>query len=61
MCDQIIIINSSEVTWDHTLSFGMSQVKIVADEYMMNVKLRPALTRVNTILGCPHVMVQNGY
>ena len=33
----------------------------VADEYMMNVKLRPALTRVNDILGYPCVMVRNGY
>ena len=28
---------------------------------MMNVKLRPAPTRVNAILGCPYVMVRNGY
>ena len=27
----------------------------------MNVQLRPAPTRVNAILGCPCVMVQNGY
>ena len=33
----------------------------VADEYMMNVKLRPAPTRVNAILGCPYVIVRNGY
>ena len=33
----------------------------VADEYMMNVKLRPAPTRVNAILGYPCVMVRNGY
>ena len=33
----------------------------MADEYMMNVKLRPAPTRVNAILGYPCVMVQNGY
>ena len=28
---------------------------------MMNVKLRPAPTRVNAILGYPCVMVRNGY
>ena len=28
---------------------------------MINVKLRPAPTRVNAILGCPYVMVQNAY
>ena len=28
---------------------------------MMNVKLRPAPTRVNAILGCPYEMVRNGY
>ena len=27
----------------------------------MNVKLRPAPTRVNAILGCPSEMVRNGY
>ena len=33
----------------------------IIDEYMMNVKLRPAPTRVNAILGCPYEMVRNGY
>ena len=33
----------------------------MADEYMMNVKLRPAPARVNAILGYPCVMVRNGY
>ena len=33
----------------------------MADEYMMNVKLRPAPTHANAILGCPCVMVRNGY
>ena len=33
----------------------------VADEYMMNVKLRPKPTLVNAILGCPYEMVRNGY
>ena len=28
---------------------------------MMNVKLCPAPTRVNAILGCPYEMVRNGY
>ena len=28
---------------------------------MINVKLRPAPTRVNAILGCPYEMVRNGY
>ena len=27
----------------------------------MNVKLRPAPTRVNANLGCPYEMVRNGY
>ena len=67
MGNQIIIINSSEASWDQTLSFGISQLLIqfclrhVADEYMINVKLRPAPTRVNAILGCPYEMVRNGY
>ena len=67
MGNQIIIINSLEVSWDQTLLFGISQLYIqfclrhVADEYMMNVKLRPAATRVNAILGYPCVMVRNGY
>ena len=33
----------------------------VADEYMMNVNLRPVPTRVNAILGCRYIMVPNGY
>ena len=61
MGNQIIIINSSEASWDQTLSFGISQLRHVADEYMMNVKLRPAPTRVNAILGYPCVMLRNGY
>ena len=28
---------------------------------MINVKLRPAPTHVNAILGCPYEMVRNGY
>ena len=60
MGNQIIIINSSEASWDQTRSFGISQQSIkfclrhVADEYVMNVKLRPAPTRVNAILECPY-------
>ena len=33
----------------------------MADEYMMNVKLRPAPTHVNANLGCPYEMVRNWY
>ena len=67
MCDQIITIYSSEASWDQTLSFGISQLYIkfclrhVTDEYIMNVELRTALTRVNAIIGCPYVMMRNGY
>ena len=66
MGNQIIIINSSEASWDQTISFGISQLYMkfclrhVADEYMMNVKLRPAPTRANAIFGYPCVMVRNG-
>ena len=47
MGNQILIINSSEASWDQALSFGISQLLIkfclryVADEYVMNVKLHP--------------------